>query len=459
MLTLRLFLPLALLPTIGCSGGDPRSALERKPVPEVRHHGFREDVGDERRGNATFFKAVFTPEGNYLVTFAPEFSVWDPRTGALLQTLRGTLDGNDLLAVDGTHHRLLARRGDVAPHLPEARGLGIWDLRDGSRIGMIPETDREAAIPIGFTGEGEPVVFRERRIEVWHANGGGVRMSVDPPAGLRFCERGSAGGVTYNDKQCFELSSAGRRLAVAARDVEDHTAASRPFLVDLVSGRLESIPLPDELGRDGVTSFAFSSDERMLAVGVRGGLWIRGPRPGGGDGPAIAGLPEERAGPAVTGAGGPNRAGLFIAGEHQRNRFLIPMAFTARDTRIVALGDQLQVSTFDVATGALVGRVTPPFEDWEGALRVSADGSRAIAYRFLADVLVVIDGESGTQRGYVCPYFCNRLHNPVEVPYAVSPDGRRIASGGRLGAGLWDTDADTLIAPLHDPRRPPLKPR
>jgi hypothetical protein len=135
------------------------------------------------------------------------------------------------------------------------------------------------------------------------------------------------------------------------------------------------------------------------------------------------------------------------------------MTFTANNTRIVALGDQLQVSTFDAVTGALVGRVAPPFEDWEGSLRVSLDGSRAVAYRFVADILVNIDGETGQQLGYLCPYFCNRLHNPVEVPYAVSPDGRRVASGGRLGAGIWDTDTDTLIAPLEDPALPPRRPR
>jgi len=45
------------------------------------------------------------------------------------------------------------------------------------------------------------------------------------------------------------------------------------------------------------------------------------------------------------------------------------------------------------------------------------------------------------------------------VPSAISADGRRVATGGRLGAGLWDTDADTLIAPLVDPTRAPLKPR
>ncbi|MDH4044166.1 MAG: hypothetical protein OEW06_06890, partial [Gemmatimonadota bacterium] len=136
-----------------------------------------------------------------------------------------------------------------------------------------------------------------------------------------------------------------------------------------------------------------------------------------------------------------------------------PMAFTANDTRIVALGDQLQINTYDVQTGELIGRVAPPFEDLEGTVRVSADGSRAVVYRFVADILVVIDGVTGKQRGYVCPYFCNRYHNPVDVPYAVSPDGRRVVSGGRLGAGLWDADADTLIAPLTDPSRPPLESR
>jgi hypothetical protein len=117
------------------------------------------------------------------------------------------------------------------------------------------------------------------------------------------------------------------------------------------------------------------------------------------------------------------------------------------------------VATCDAVTGALAGRVKPPFEESEGALPVSADGSRAIAYRYVADILVVTDGNSGQQRGHVCPYFCNRAHNPVDVPYAVSPDGRRVANGGRLRAGLWDTDADSLIAPLRDPAMPALKPR
>jgi hypothetical protein len=224
---------------------------------------------------------------------------------------------------------------------------------------------------------------------------------------------------------------------VTAWDPNDHTTRPRPYVVDLEQGTVAPLIGPNGV-QSGEYGFAFSSDEHTIAVGTTEGMWL-------------ASFPPANSDTA--------RRPFLIRGEHQRGQFLTPMAFTLNNTRIVALGDQLQVSTFDATTGALVGRVAPPFEDWEGSLRLSADGSRAVAYRFVADILVVIDGASGAQRGYLCPYFCNRLHNPVEVPYAVSPDGRRVASGGRLGAGIWDTDADTLIAPLEDPTLPPRRPR
>jgi WD40 repeat protein len=428
---------LLLLPALGCDR-DPRFILEKKPIAEMRHMGFRQDIPDERRGNASFFKAAFTREGNYLVTFVPDFRVWDPRTGALLRTIPGRLDGNDRLVVDGKYHRLLARRGGVAPTDSLAYGLGIWDLRDGSAVGFIPETDRERAHPVGTTEGGEAVVIRERQIETWALDGSGRRLVIPPPAGIRLCEWGSASHATYTDKGCYELSPSGRWLAITGWNPDDAPIAPRAYLADLKSGTISLIGPTDSIGST-IVGFAFSSDERTLAIGVRDGmrLWNVGPE----------NIPDIE------------RLGLHMRGEHQRGLFLTPMTFTANDTRIVALGDQLQVSTFDAKTGALLGRVAPPFEDFEGALRVSADGSRAVAYRFLSDILVVFDGATGQQRGYLCPYFCNRFHNPVEVPYAVSPDGRRVASGGRLGAGLWDTDADTLIAPLEDPTLPPRRPR
>ncbi|MDH4131517.1 MAG: hypothetical protein OEV95_06890 [Gemmatimonadota bacterium] len=429
---------LALLGALACDR-DPKFMLEKKPIAEVRHMGFRQDIDDERRGNASFDKAVFTREGNYLVTAYPGFRVWDPNSGALRRTINGTLDGNDRIVVDGTFHRLLARRGDVAPNSPLAPGLGIWDLRDGSLVGTIPETDRERAIPVGTTAGGGAVVIREGQVETWGLDGSGRRQVIAPPEGLRFCERGTAGTVTYNDKQCFELSPSGRRLAITAWDPEVQPRVIHSLLVDLERGSVTPLlPSGDALSQ-GIYGFAFSPDERTLAMGVFEGMWL---------------LPLDDKGMAGAAA-----RGRFVAGEHKRNRFLTPMTFTADGSRIVALGDQLQVSAFDAATGALVGRITPPFEDWEGALRVSADGARAVAYRFVSDILVVMDGAAGTQLGYLCPYFCNRFHNPVEVAFAVSPDGRRVASGGRLGAGIWDTDADTLVAPLEDPALPPRRPR
>lgn len=428
------------LPAIACTR-DSLSILEKKPIAKVSHHGFRNDIPDERRGNAVFYNAVFTRDGKYLVTAGRGFRVWNPQTGALLRHIPGTLDGNDPIVVDGTHHRLLARRGDVAPNMPEANGLGLWDLRTGALAGFIPETFDQRAIPIGTTASGFAVVLREGAFETWALDGSGRRKVIRPPESLGSRWPSCVGGIsaTYNDKHCWELSPSGRWLAVAATPREPVDAMTLFFLIDIETGRLSSIELPEDLRRNQLAAFGFSSDERMLAVGLSTGLWIFGP--------------------SRTSSASDERRGPFARGEHQRSPYLGAMAFAAGDTRVVTLGDQLQVSTFDVSTGALVGRVSPPFEDWEGVLRVSADGSRAIAYRFVSDILVVIDGATGTQRGYVCPYFCNRLHNPVEVPFAVSPDGRRVAVSRRHGAGIFDIDTDTLIAPLDDPAMPPRVPR
>ncbi|MGH9886384.1 MAG: hypothetical protein ACREBE_12695 [bacterium] len=424
---------------IACGKEDPKFFYEKKPIPELPYQGFRQDIPNERRGNAAFAKAVFTADGRYLLTLGPGIKVWDAATGALLRTLPANLDGNDPLATDGTHHLVLAHRGDVAPHMPEATGYWIWDFQDGSRRGPIPEGSWPAhrTQPVGFTPRGEAVVLQSGgvSIDVWKLDGSGPRLRLAAPPGRRFC---MIFDPLAHDKQCAELSRSGRWLALTDHDPANNIAPIGTWLADLERGTLHRITLPDSVAvRSGNRGFAFSPDEQTLALVTTDGMWI-GYRVGAGD--SIA-------------------AGRFVRGEHQRNHFLLPIGYTADGKRIVAMGDQLTVATYDALTGALVGRVQPPFEDHEGAVRVSADGSRAIVYRYIADILVVIDGATGTRRGYVCPYFCNRALNPVAVPYAVSPDGRRVATGGRLGAGLWDVDADTLIAPLVDPARARLKPR
>jgi hypothetical protein len=118
---------------------------------------------------------------------------------------------------------------------------------------------------------------------------------------------------------------------------------------------------------------------------------------------------------------------------------LVPLTHTADGSRIVALGAQLTVTTYDAATGRLIERAQPPFDDDEGAVRVSADGLRVVVYRLLADTLVVIDRANGVHRGYLCPRVCNRYHQPVEVPYAVSPNGPP-ARGRPVGHRRGHTD-------------------
>jgi hypothetical protein len=92
---------LATWTLLGCGKEDPRFFYEKKPIPGLPYQGFRQDIPNERRGNRAFVKAVFTPEGRYLVTLGPGIQVWDAATGAMLRTLPATLDGNDPLVAMG----------------------------------------------------------------------------------------------------------------------------------------------------------------------------------------------------------------------------------------------------------------------------------------------------------------------------------------------------------------------
>lgn len=429
---------LALLAVIGaCGKEDPRHVFEKKPIPELPYHGYRTDIPDVRRGNAVFSKAVFTRDGRYLITLGRGLRVWDGATGTLLRTLPATLDAENIIVADGATHTVLARRRDVTPDQPESRGLWIWNLQDGTRSVEIPEpTEKQRAYPIGITPRGEAIVMRAGSIEAWPLRGGGPRLRVDPVPGRMFC---GTGDQIAHEKQCNELSRSGRWYVTLDRDTADRRAPYWTWLIDLETGTKRRLMPPASMDEHGGRTFAISPDETTLAFERSDGMWI--------DYPLSAASASDGTG------------GRFVPGVHQRNLFLMPMTYTRDGRRIIAMGDTYNIATYDAQTGTLVGRVAPPFAENEGAVFVSADGSRVIAYRYIADILVVIDGYSGKQLGYLCPYFCNRAHNPIALPYAVSPDGRRVATGGRLGAGLWDTDADTLITALRDPALAPLPER
>ena len=88
--------------------------------------------------------------------------------------------------------------------------------------------------------------------------------------------------------------------------------------------------------------------------------------------------------------------------------------------------------------------------------KISADGSRIVVYKFLPDIFEVFDGHDGRRLGWVCPYFCNIKHAPLDRPFAVSPDGKSVAISNRRGVAVWDTATDTIRVPLRDPKRKPL---
>lgn len=405
-------------------------------IPALEHVGFRDDVPDAERGNAVFSDAWWSADGARFVT-APRgvsvsgLRVWDGRTGALL----GVVDARaeDAVLLDRAGERLVAR-GPGLRGLVDRTALVVFDTRDGARRAAIPDDPERPACVLGWTdGEAALVLSRPGTLEVWQAEPPRlVRSAPSPLAAELYLLRGVALPATYNEAETWSVSRDGALLVLPSRE---RGAAGPPWvdLVELETLEVRRVPLPESAGTARLTSCALSPDGLRLAVGSDRGLWLLD---------------------VADGAWGP-----FVAGAHRRNALMGPLRFSADGARVLALGDQLQLRAIDFATGAEVGRLEPPFDDWEGAVRVSLDGSRALVHHFVSDTLEVVDGTDARSLGWVCAYFCNVRHAPVAVPYAVSPDGRRVVASHRYGAGLWDVDADRLIAPLRDPDAPPAKAR
>lgn len=199
------------------------------------------------------------------------------------------------------------------------------------------------------------------------------------------------------------------------------------YLVDLRRCEFIQIDVP-AFATNGTAGLLFSPDSRTLAMGVENGV-------------AFFDMESRLLSP-------------LLAGEHRRNQYLIPAAFST-PTTLVALPDQLEVDIVDTAERKIVRRHRP-WEYWEGVFRVSRYGSRVVLYQLRGDVLEVLDGRSGERVGWVCTYFCNRRNNKF-VAFAVSSNGSAVAASHSSGAAIWDTEADALLSPLFDPHLKLLK--
>jgi WD40 repeat protein len=352
--------------------------------------------------------------------------VWDAKTGERVTNINASIPYN-LWMIDSRRQRLLGNK-------PSARGFHLFDLRTGREISTIPDEAEKPARAAGLTADGnEVLLFKPGLLEVWQLDPPALARRAESPLSRERYFPGCVGGIpfTYNDKSCWEWSPDRRTLALAFTPVFSPMSESHFMLIDVATLEVQELVLPTERKSRTLAAFAFSGDGQRLAVGTDQELLIYN---------------------RVSGKWGPT-----IRGDHKRNRYLGAMRFTADGSRVIALGDLAQVSVYDVARGERVGRLEPPDWDQEAVFRVSRDGSRIVLYHFVSDTFEVLDGRDARRLGWVCPYFCNAKHNPIEVPFAVSPDGESLAVSSPRGTAVWNVASDSLKLALRDPQRTPLQ--
>lgn len=398
-----------------------RYEAQRSDVP---HAGLRTDAPPAaQRGNAEFSNAAYDPSGHWLLTQGSlgRLIVWDASTGDLRGQFKAQLPDQRWF-FSATGDRLLVT-------IIREPGFTWLELPSGTRVSQVADGGNRDTRLAGISPVADQaLLFKHEALELWALEPAQLLKRVDAPWSPERLGPRCVGGMaaTYNDKKCWEWSPDGRWLALAFSDPGSTRNPSKYFLID--AHTLEFRPIEDEaLEEDHLAAFAFSGDSRTLAIGL-------------GEGMRFYDVESGQLTPLLPGA-------------HRRNQYLGAMQFTGSET-LIALADQLEVNLIDSERRRILYRHRPPEDDWEGVFCMSRDGSRVVLYHFLSDTLEVLDGRTGKRTGWICPYFCNAPHNPVQVRYAVSPDGSSVAVSHFSGTAVWDTDRDALRFPLMDPELP-----
>jgi hypothetical protein len=419
----------------------------RKAIAELPYEGDRPDAPPlEERGNAQFTDAAYDDTGKLLVTQggagSARLQVWNAEDGTPIAGFDAIIPNpgsRTIWMIDSGRRRLFARTG-------KNHGFALFDLMTGETLATIADTDDGAGgkVPppaafrepysVGLVNDNtQAVIFKPGVIELWDVAAATLVKRVESPFTRQRFAPGATGGTpgsAYTDKHQWEWSPDRRTLAVAYTPEEPPQAFTQYMLLDTATLEVERLTHPNAEQRRSHTGFAFSPDGHWLAIGDDEGFWL-----------------YDRTTKEWV---------KHIAGEQHRSNALAPMRFIADSSRLIALGDQLQISVYNVPTGSLAGRHTPDFENWEGALKISASGSRILVYKFVSDTFEVLDGSDANRLGWVCPYFCNVKHAPLDRPFAVSPDGKSVAISNRRGVAVWNTETDTIRFPLRDAKRKPL---
>ncbi len=243
--------------------------------------------------------------------------------------------------IDSARRRLFARNG-------KSDGFALFDLMTGKTISAIDDTDDGAGgkaappkpfndwYPVGLVNDNtQAVIFKPGAIELWDVDPPRLAKRVPSPfSEQRFAPVAVGGtpGSAYTDKHQWEWSPDRRTLAVAYTE-EPMQGLTQYLLIDAATLEVERLTHPNSEQRRSHTGFAFSPDHHWLAVGDHEGFWL-----------------YDRTTKEWV---------KHIAGEQHRSNALAPMRFIADSSRLIALGDQLQVSVYDVPTGTLAGRHQP----------------------------------------------------------------------------------------------------
>lgn len=418
-LSIRLLFVFVLL--FGLASCD--RAHSKKTRRDVPHSGFRSDApSPAKRGNAELSDPSFDPTGRWLLALTTfrGLRLWRASDGQFIKELKGS-------PVQGWH---FTPDGDaVVVEFEKQPGYHLVSLPSGELLASIAQDGNEQRLA-GLTPDGSlALVFGSDALEFWSLESGQLEASIKGPWQPRpygpLCTVYSG---SYFETPCVAFSPDGAWLAMAYTDPGDTRNPTHYYLVDL--RRREFIPIDvPAVALEATGGMLFSPDSRTLAMGVSKGLLFYDM--------------ESRSLSPV------------LAGQHPRNQFLIPAAFSTPRT-LVALADQLEVNIVDVVERKIVRRHEPGKKYWEGTFRVSRNGARVVLYHVRGDVLEVLDGTTGERVGWVCTYYCNRPNNTF-VDFAVSPNGTAVAASHSTGSAIWSTDADALLAPLFDPHRPLLK--
>jgi WD40 repeat protein/serine/threonine protein kinase len=347
---------------------------------------------------------VFHPQYPFLASGGGDgvVKVWDLRNGNDFQTLRGHIDQVTSVLFSPDGKELLS--GSLDSHVK------FWDpieYQEGlSRQGNFAAVSADGKF-VGTTAlaRSGPSVEGARAVWIWDAHTGAMVREFKDHSG---------------DIQCVTFSPNGKLAASGGRAL---FRGGEIKVWEIATGKVAQT-LEDKVGE--IYRLAFRPDGRVLASATKGFGWDKVTTPG-----------EVKFWDLKTG-----QVLLAVA---QLDRDLSSLTFSPDGKMLVLAGKGSRVRVVDGRTGQEILRLTGAGE----SAAFSPDGK-----------LLLTTGGNKSDAGWVkvwkvdgweLIYQLSGHSNTVNAA-AMSPDGRRIASGGEDGVvRIWDTATKAEILPLKHP--------